>query len=61
MFQRNILLSSSAVAWRYRSLEQFPSNRLFGINAERLIFIADWIETEVMKWWGDSVQNSFEV
>lgn len=58
MFQRNILLPSSAVAWRYRSLEQFPPNRLFGISAEGLIFIAAWIETEVMKWWGDSVQKS---
>jgi len=49
MFQRNILLPSSAVAWRYRSLEQFPHNRLLGISAEGLIFIAAWIETEVMK------------
>ena len=55
------MLPSSAVAWRYRSLEQFPPNRLFGISAEGLIFIAVWIETEVMKWWGDSVENSFGV
>lgn len=52
------MLPSSAVDWRYRSLEQFPPNRLFGISAEGLIFIAAWIETEVMEWWGDSVQNS---
>jgi hypothetical protein len=58
MFQRNILLLSSAVAWRYRSFEQFPPNRFFGISAKGLIFIAAWIETEVMKWWEDSVQNS---
>jgi hypothetical protein len=29
----------------------------FCISAEGLKFIAAWIETEVMKWWEDSVQN----